>query len=286
MQYPIKLILFFTFLFLIFIAVSLIKYIKHKFLLKKLESVEFPEKYQKILLDIPFYNFLNDIDKKRIKYLILVFVNEKKFIGLYDLKIDDRIKVTISFYACLLILHKNNIDYYQNLSTILVYPYEFLLDEKMTYQDIYSNEKAVLEGQATTDTVIISWHSAKKEAYHISKNNVVLHEFAHEIDFLDGVADGIPIMKKDKYNEWVKIIHSEYSKLKDKTIKGRYFGKYNFLGAYAGTNEAEFFAVTTERFFESPATLKKKFPDIYKEFVGFYEIDPLKDFNKREKSRA
>lgn len=278
MQYPLILILFFLSLFAIFIVINLIGYFKHKLLLKEIKSMKFPSKYKKILSEIPFYKFLSDEDKKRIEYLILIFINEKEFIGVYGLKIDDRIKITISFYACLLLLRKNSIDFYQNLSTILVYPYDFVVEEDKTYNDIYSEHKSILEGQATIDTVIISWHDAKKEAYHISKNNVLLHEFAHQIDFVDGLADGIPPLRKDKYNEWVKIIYNEYDKLKNKTLKNRFIGKYNLIGEYASTNPAEFFAVTTERFFEQPKQLKRKFPDIYKELSEFYEIDPIKDF--------
>jgi Mlc titration factor MtfA (ptsG expression regulator) len=281
MQYPITLILIFISIFSFFLFINLLKYIRHKLLLKKLKSVNFPNKYKKILFEIPLYNFLNEMDKRKIEYLILVFINEKEFIGIYDLRINNRIKITISFYACLLILHKDNIDYYQNLSTILVYPYEFIVEEKMSYNDIYSSHLSVLEGQSTIDTVIISWHNAKKEAYHLSKNSVLLHEFAHQIDFFDGIADGIPFMREDKYSEWIKVIYSEYDKLKNRNVKGRYFGKYNFIGEYASTNKAEFFAVITERFFEKPKILKRKFPDIYEELKKFYEIDPIKDFNEK-----
>ena len=104
--------------------------------------------------------------------------------------------------------------------------------------------------------------------------NVMVHEFAHEIDFMDGAIDGVPPMEASRYHEWTLVMYHEYEKLSEKSLKGRNLGKYKLIGNYAATNEAEFFAVVTERFFETPQSLKKHFPDIYKELKQFYRIDP------------
>ncbi len=75
------------------------------------------------------------------------------------------------------------------------------------------------------------------------------------------------------YNEWTYILFKEFNNLKKISLKNRYWGKYKLLGSYAATNEAEFFAVVTERFFESPQSLQKNFPELYDELEGFYRSD-------------
>jgi len=102
----------------------------------------------------------------------------------------------------------------------------------------------------------------------------ILSEFAHEIDFLDGNADGTPPMPYDKYHEWAQVLFYHFDKLRDVSLKNRDWGDYKLIGSYAATNEAEFFAVISERFFESPKSLKEKFPDLYNELKSFYRTDP------------
>jgi hypothetical protein len=142
-----------------------------------------------------------------------------------------------------------------------------------SYGGIYAKEQFMIQGQSTNETVVITWHEAKKESYQLRHNNVIVHEFAHEIDFMDGEIDGIPPIEHSKYDGWVHILYKEFNALNEVVLKNRDWGKYKLLGAYAASNEAEFFAVVTERFFESPASLKLHFPELYYEFASFYEID-------------
>ena len=90
---------------------------------------------------------------------------------------------------------------------------------------------------------------------------------------MDGEIDGVPPIKKSKYDEWTNILFHDYKKLSNVVSKNRDWGKYKLLGSYASTNEAEFFAVVSERFFETPQSLKKHFPELYNELKSFYNID-------------
>ena len=279
MPYSLALLLVFGTFFVLYFTVQLFIWLQHKVLLLRLKKAPFPRAYQEILLKTPFYKYLDADDKTLLHYAILRFINEKEFIGLNDMQITDEIRIIIAFYACLLLLHIKKNDGYGNLTTILVYPYEFVMHETKSYGGIYTKERFILEGQSSNDTVVISWHNAKKEAYQMHHQNVILHEFTHEIDFMSGEIDGVPPMHESLYFEWTKVMHHEYKKLREKSLAGRYFGKYEVIGNYAATNEAEFFAVVTERFFVSPAPLKKHFPDIYKELQAFYKTDPISLFS-------
>ncbi len=272
MSYYVALLLVFGGLgFTIFSLVMFFK-IKEEKRLEKILALPFNEAYRKYLQTTPHYNQLTQEDKAKIERSITLFSNTKEFIGV-GIDVTAEMKVVIAFYACLLLLHKTTTNCYDNLKTIIIYPNTVALDNLQASNGIYTKEKFLIDGQSANDTVIIVWHDAKKEAYHLRHDNVIVHEFAHEIDFMDGEIDGVPPIENSKYDEWSRVLFGDYKKLSDVVLKNREWGKYKLLGSYAATNEAEFFAVVTERFFESPQSLKKHFPELYKELKDFYNID-------------
>ncbi len=240
--------------------------------LKKILAEPFKEEYRKYLQNTVHYNKLPKEDQEKIERSILLFTNTKEFMGV-GAEVTAEMKVIIAFYACLLLLHKTTSNCYDNLKTIIIYPSAVAFENINTANGIYTKEKFLIDGQSANDTVIIIWHDAKKEAYHLRHDNVIVHEFAHEIDFMDGEIDGVPPIEKSKYNEWTNVLFHDYQKLSNVVAKNRDWGKYKLLGSYAATNEAEFFAVVSERFFEAPESLKKHFPELYKELKEFYNID-------------
>ncbi|MFA6143979.1 MAG: M90 family metallopeptidase [Sulfurimonas sp.] len=238
----------------------------------KILLLPFTQEYEAIIRKTPHYHKLSHVDQIKLQRSILYFIHTKEFIGI-GIKITDEIKVVIAFYACLLLIHKNTENCYDNLKSILIYPYAIMTKQVKSYGGIYTKEQFMIQGQSTNETVVITWHEAKKESYQLRHNNVIVHEFAHEIDFMDGEIDGIPPIEHSKYDGWVHILYKEFNALNAVVLKNRDWGKYKLLGAYAASNEAEFFAVVTERFFESPVSLKRHFPELYHEFASFYEID-------------
>jgi Mlc titration factor MtfA (ptsG expression regulator) len=257
-------------LFFFFIFFEILEYFKYKQWLKEIEKKPPPKNILNLLNNINYYKLLPEKLKKIINFKIQIFLNEKKFIGI-KLKITDEIKVDIAFYACLLTLYSKYFCY-PNLEYIFVYPNTMIKKEIEKY---FVSQEILIEGEALSDAVIISWNDAKKEIKKC-KRNVIIHEFAHEIDLADGSINGLPPLKSEKSKEFAKIIFSEYEKFKAKTFKGRFLGKYHLIDKYAATNRAEFFAVMSEYFFVKPAVLKKHFPDIYKELKNFYKIDTYK----------
>jgi len=242
--------------------------IYNKIKLNKILAKPFDEKYIEILQNIPFYDKLTEEEKNKIHKSILIFINTKRFIGVKT-EVTEEMKVIISFYACLLVLHSQIKTCYEDLSTIVIYPYVIIAKQVMQTGGVYVKGDFLLAGQSAGETVVIAWNEAKKDAYHLHKDNVILHEFAHELDFLDGEADGVPPIG-DKYHEWAKVLSKEYKKLSEIASKNRNWGKYKLIGSYAATNPAEFFAVITERYFEEREKFKRDFPDLFKELEYFY----------------
>ncbi len=271
--YYLRLLAFVLVLTAIYLLVQVFGWYKKRKLLETIAQMPFDPKYRKILEKTPHYRYLSEEDKEKIERSILRFIHTKKFVGV-KMDVTDEMKVIIAFYACLLLLHIDTDNCYDNLKTIILYPSPVVLDNVRNNGGIYTKEDFLIDGQSANDTVVLVWHDARYEAYHLRHDNVIVHEFAHEIDYMDGEVDGVPPLERSKYDSWTKVLLEDFKKLNDVALKNREWGKYKLLGSYAATNEAEFFAVVTERFFESPHSLKHHFPELYKELKDFYNIDP------------
>ena len=274
MAYYQHLLIFFGSMWLLIMAVWLYRTYRHKKMLEKISSMPFPENYRNFLTGLAHYNNLTSDEKMKIEASILHFIYTKTFVGVKELVVTDEMKVLIAFHACLLLLHIETTNCYNNLKTIIIYDHPVMIDKVQNNGGIFSKEQFLISGQSANDTVVIIWNEAKHEIYHPRHENVILHEFAHEIDFMDGEIDGVPPMEQSRYHEWTSVLYKDFHTLNNIVRKNRDWGKYKLIGEYAATNEAEFFAVITERFYESPKSLKKHFPEIYDELKQFYHIDP------------
>jgi Mlc titration factor MtfA (ptsG expression regulator) len=238
---------------------------------KKLKSIPFPQAYENILQNIEHYTLLSPTYKEKIHLLILSFIENKEFIQA-KITINEKIKVIIAFYASLMRL---GFDFGEKdeVSSIIVYPKHFIVNHTDTLGGINHSEPLILEGQSANGTVVISWQNIEDEIARTEKENVIIHEFAHELDFEDGFADGTPVLEGSNYRSWSNVFSNVFDTLRTEVKKEKISRNIAFLGLYALKNEAEFFAVCSERFFQAPKTLKKFFPDIYEELRRFYRLD-------------
>ncbi len=241
-------------------------------LLRELETSPFPERYEAILLRTPHFRRLDPEDREALRRLLLRFIHTKEFIGV-GIGVNDEMRVLIAFYACLLLLRKNAPLPYPELSTILIYPDAVLIEQNRNDGGIVTSEEVEIDGQSANGTVVITWDAARAEALEMGEANLILHEFAHELDFMDGEIDGVPPMDASQYDRWVEVLDREFDALYALAHGGEELGRYDLFGPDAAYDEAEFFAVATERFFGSPAALKEDFPELYDRLEAYYEID-------------
>ncbi len=244
---------------------------------KKLTQAPFPAAWEEILRrNVGHFGMLSDEERARLRALIQVFIAEKSWEGAGGLELTDEIRVTISAQACLLLLGLPH-DYYKNVQSIIVYPSTVVAPQRRP--GFFENTIAPVEpaqaiiGQAFHQgPVIIIWDAALRQGRHPeSGHNVIYHEFAHKLDMLDGMADGTPPLRdRAEYRDWVKTCTDEYLRLKHRTEKGQ----RSFLDEYAATNEAEFFAVATEQFFDQPRRMLDHAPDLYRVLKTYYCQDP------------
>ncbi len=248
---------------------------------RQLTSMQFPQEWESILeRNVALYRYLPDDLRDQLRNDIKIFMDEKRFEGLGGLELTDEITVTIAAEACMLLLNREN-RYYPGLISILVYPGAYVAEENTPIGGgVYVEGPSIRLGESWKHgSVILAWDDAKRGAQNAEDgHNVVLHEFAHQLDQEDGIADGAPLLEKPSgYAVWAQIMNEEYQRLRADI--GHH--KKSVLDEYGATNPAEFFAVTTETFFEKPRQLKKKSPYLYAELKEFYKVDPAEWFEKK-----
>jgi len=242
---------------------------------KRVLKKPFPEAWEAILLqNVPLYQRLPPELKSDLKNHVQIFLAEKSFEGCGGLTITDEIRVTVAGLACLLLLNRNT-RHYPGLQAILVYPAAYVVNSKRKEGMVQlPDQREVHLGESWNNgTVVLSWCDVSRTSHDVRDgHNLVLHEFAHQLDQEDGVGDGVPILEqRSKYLAWAQVLNREYERLVHLTERG----KKDVLQAYGATNPAEFFAVATEAFFEKPKQLHQKHPELYDQLKDFFHLDPL-----------
>lgn len=233
----------------------------------------FPEEWTNILdANVAFTKRLSEADRKRLEGLVQIFLEEVRFEGCGGLEITDEIRVTIAGQACVLLLHRETSEF-SDLEVVLVYPSAYKAPPQPGAYGLVAHESDVRLGESwSRGEVVLSWDHVKRGAVNANDGqNVVLHEFAHQLDAEDGDVDGAPgLDSRAEYATWARVLGDEFSELTERIGKGKYVD----IDPYGATNPPEFFAVVTEMFFEKPVALKRKHPELYEEFAAFYGQDP------------
>ena len=241
---------------------------------KRLFASPFPDEWVGILEEnVPLYRLLPEPLRRELHGHINVFLGEKTFEGCGGLEMTDEIRVTIAAQACILLLNRRT-KCYPRLISILVYPSAYVAKKHKGPGSTEVADVQVRLGESWQHgAVVLSWDSVIRGASDIKDgHNVVMHEFAHQLDQEDGAADGAPILEqRSQYVTWARVLSRDFEQLQKKARRGR----RTVMHRYGASNPAEFFAVLTETFFEKPRQLKKKHPELYDEVKDFYKVDPL-----------
>ena len=205
---------------------------------------------------------------QKLKDLTLLFLAEKQFTGTHGLEVTDAMRLSIAAQACLPILELG-LDWYSGWTGVVIYPGDFRVRRTEVDEDGVVHEwDDELAGEAMPGgPVVLSWDAAA----HDPLMNVVIHEFAHKLDMLDGVADGRPPLHAGMDGRaWQKAFDQAFQGFSDALERGR----DTWLDPYAAEHPAEFFAVISEAFFEDPGETRRRYPDVYDQLRLFYRQDP------------
>ena len=261
--------------FLICIPVVLcLRYALARWRLQRALSQPVPDEWLAILTsNFPIFPHLTAQQIETLLIRMKRFLHHKKIIGCADLTITTEIKVTIAAGACLLILNHRR-DPYSTLRWVYVYPSAFIAQRQTANElGVVSNSRVGLLGESWSNgKVILSWDDVESGVKNFTDgHNVLLHEFAHQLDTEDGSANGAPILRKGQaYASWAAILSKEFLSLQKDVSRHR----KDVIDNYGATNPAEFFAVATETFFEKPHALKQEHPELFAELLSYYQLDP------------
>lgn len=241
---------------------------------KKMSYHEFPKKWEKKLLaQWPLYHRLPDLLKQSLKERINLFLAEKNFIGCNGFVVSEEHKLFIAAQACLLIINKP-FEYFDKLHSILIYPSAFIVNRnQLLGNGTVSENRNINSGEAwETGKIILSWDDAYSGMIDITDgHNVVFHEFAHLLDNTNGSANGAPLLQHaNNYDQWSQTFSIAFDRLQ-KSINN---GHQNVFDPYGATNPGEFFAVTSELFFEKSKLFQQHEPELHQQLVKFYAVDP------------
>lgn len=240
----------------------MLRWLRRRRLLKR----RFPEEWEPILKErLSFSSTLEGEEAARFRIRLKLFVWEKHWIGAKDLVVTDEMQVIIAGAAARL-ARNLPLDVYDRLTEIVIYPSH--------YRHPQSN--AIVFGEAHHwGTVVFSWDAVRCGiANPFDGHDTALHEFAHVLDVSDGAFDGTPVLSSEDYQAWINVFSRHFLAMRKRPGK-------SVLRSYGATNEAEFFAVATETFFEKPEQLEKRAPDLYRELKKYYAVDPASALRKR-----
>ena len=242
--------------------------------LKRALAAPFPPEWVAILeRNIGVYRQLPMPLRLQLRQLIKQFLHQKTFSGAGGLVIDDEIRVTIAAEACMLILNRKS-GVYPALRYIIVYPAAFVVARQSRDESgvVDPSARDLLGESWSNGKVILAWDSVLRGARNFSDGrNVVLHEFAHQLDSESGSVNGAPVLVgASSYRSWSEVFSEEFRQLQLETRHG----KHSLMDHYGATNPAEFFAVATETFFEQPRQMATHHQQLFDLLSSYYRIDP------------
>ena len=230
------------------------------------------EIWHKLMREADIFRGLTSVERAHLRKLSTLFLHRKAFSGARGLELTTDMLVAVAAQACLLIL-KLGLDHYDGWVEVILYPGAFKVSRDVYEDGLVSDAGQHLSGESwQRGPVVLSWEDAASGlAGHHPGHNVVVHEFAHKLDALDGSANGIPPVHAGMVREdWTQVFTDAFAALRSQLGHGHYHG----IDAYAATAPEEFFAVCSENFFTAPATLQRQFPAVYGQLELFYQQDP------------
>jgi Mlc titration factor MtfA (ptsG expression regulator) len=242
---------------------------------RRLVAEQFAAPWYDILeRNVLYYRTLTETEQAKLRDDLRILIAEKNWEGCGGLRLDDEIRVTIAAQIAILLLGFDG-QYFPKVQSILVYPDAYVApDTVITKGGVVLEGDSAREGEAWyRGPVVLSWADALAGGRGESGgDNLVFHEFAHQWDMQNGRhVDGIPPLEsRAQYQRWTAVINQHYQQL----ILDCQHGRHTLLDCYGATHISEFFAVTTETFFQRPRALRRRHPELYEIFRLCYRQDP------------
>lgn len=237
---------------------------------EKLLREPWPPEWTSILKsNVGHYEGLSPAEREKLNAITRIIASEKHWEAHDGLAISDEIKVTIAGTAALMLLGVDDF-YFENVSTIIVFPQPI---RRTTQSGLIVGGESHHAGEAwQSGQVVLSWEDVVTDSRNpFDGSNLVIHEFAHCLDGLDGEMGGsLTFGDNATTRRWQKVCNVEYETL----ARAAELRQKTLLDHYGATNHAEFFAVASETFFEKPRQLKLEHPELFGLLVKYFKLDP------------
>lgn len=235
---------------------------------KQVLDQPFPRQWQEVLhQNVWQYRSLTLPMRDKLHAMIKIMVAEKHWEGCEGLTVTDEMRVTISGQSSLMLLGTDDY-YFDDVRSVLVFPHAF---QRKTFNGLIRDSETRAGEAYLGGPIVLSWQDVLHDAAG-SGYNIVVHEFAHHLDGIDGDMGGTPIFDDEgDQKDWAEVMAVEYRELCDAAAQGR----WTVLRHYGAKNQAEFFAVASESFFETPERLKAAHSELFELLLRFYRVDPL-----------
>jgi len=239
--------------------------------------------WRSTLRRFPFTRMLSAEAQARLRELTILFLHEKHFSTAHGLQLTDAMRLHVSAQACTLILNLG-LEFFRGWSEIIVYPAEFVPRHQYTDEIgvVHQGDEPYAGEAWLHGPVILSWADIAQIEYPDGVN-VVIHEFAHKLDMLNGSANGYPPLHRGMHRQaWVEAFGAAYEDFCARVDRGEDI----VIDPYASESPAEFFAVLSEAFFELPDVVQDEYPRVYDQLSQFYRQDPLAGMARTPERRA
>lgn len=240
---------------------------------RKLARIAVSEtEWESVEARLPFLNRLDTAQRARLREMARQFLAEKQMSGARGLALQPEIQLSIALQACLPVLELG-LEWYRGWIGIIVYPGDFVIPRLETDElgIVHEFDDAVLGEAWQGGPVLLSWFEQNPDGI-----NVVIHEFAHKLDMRDGCADGLPPLHQDMSRlAWLNAFEAAFEDFSRRVENSATRGEDLALDPYAAAAPAEFFAVMSEAFFETPSLLMAEYPEVFEQLRLFYRQDPI-----------
>lgn len=238
-----------------------------------LRSAALPDAlWREALAALPFLDLYTDAELARLRDIVVLFLDAKGIVGARGHRVTPRQRVVIAVQACVPVLNLD-LSFYDGFENVIVYPDEFV--PGWEWEDeagvVHKNDGALAGEAMPRGPVVLSWPDVEASAdWEATGMNLVIHEFAHKIDMVNGDANGCPPLPAGMLvREWRHTLAAAY----DDFCARQDRGEDTEIDPYAAESPAEFFAVLSEVFFADPLLLRQEYPDVYAQFARFYRQD-------------
>lgn len=212
-------------------------------------------------------------DLVKLRELTAQFLKQKEFHGAQGFTVTDPMALAVAAQACLPVLHLG-LQAYQGFVGIVMHEGPVRARRETTDEfGLVHTWQEELVGEAMGDgPVMLSWHDGVQPNSPCEGQafNVVIHEFVHILDGLDGQWDGTPPLRADERDDWQGTLQAAFDRFDERSA----CGYPSVMDDYGAQDLVEFFAVSSEAFFTQPLAFREEQPEVYELYVGFYRQDP------------